>query len=517
MMISMRYARNLAYGNGLVWNKGEMPVEGFTNPLWVCIMAVFHLFDISAEKISLGVQLINMLILTTNLVFVYKISKILSPVNNFFTFIPVILTAFYYQFVNWSVLGFESGFLSLITTISVQFIIENKRDRKSKLLLFICLIAGILVRQDFFLIAFVIIYLYFTENKISGFKKLIIPFFIILTPILLLTGFRLIYYHGWLPNTYYLKMTGYPVFLRLTRGIYATMKFILHINPLIFILPLIYFFKNRNTSLNPLIIIIIAQLLYNCYIGADAWEYLNGPNRFVSVIIPLLFVVFSFSSGWLYGLSQEKIWKIKYNKIFAVLLIALIPVQLYYMNFPAGIKNFVAIERYCYKDIDDNLRLSQSVIKNYPANTKIAVLFAGIIPYFTDFRSIDLLGKNDKYISHLPMPVSEGLIRFIDFMPGHLKWDYKYSVGVLKPDLILQKWTGSEKIDSILQNDYERRNIDGFHIYIHKRLFEKSGERSFPHIRLCEKVCFLSFPRMRESRNPHGYKIFAFAEMTDNN
>lgn len=30
-MISMRYARNFAEGNGLVWNPGETPVEGYTN------------------------------------------------------------------------------------------------------------------------------------------------------------------------------------------------------------------------------------------------------------------------------------------------------------------------------------------------------------------------------------------------------------------------------------------------------------------------------------------------------
>ena len=39
--ISMRYARNLAGGQGLVWNPGQPPVEGFTSPAWVLLMAVF--------------------------------------------------------------------------------------------------------------------------------------------------------------------------------------------------------------------------------------------------------------------------------------------------------------------------------------------------------------------------------------------------------------------------------------------------------------------------------------------
>lgn len=37
--VSLRYARHLALGNGLVYNAGEPPVEGYTNLLWVLWMA----------------------------------------------------------------------------------------------------------------------------------------------------------------------------------------------------------------------------------------------------------------------------------------------------------------------------------------------------------------------------------------------------------------------------------------------------------------------------------------------
>ena len=37
-MISMRYARNLAEGHGLVFNAGEY-VQGFSNPLMTLLMA----------------------------------------------------------------------------------------------------------------------------------------------------------------------------------------------------------------------------------------------------------------------------------------------------------------------------------------------------------------------------------------------------------------------------------------------------------------------------------------------
>ncbi|HEY8172474.1 MAG TPA: hypothetical protein VIH21_05255, partial [Dehalococcoidia bacterium] len=41
--ISYRYAENFASGAGLVWNRGEH-VEGYTNFLWVVMLAGFHKF-----------------------------------------------------------------------------------------------------------------------------------------------------------------------------------------------------------------------------------------------------------------------------------------------------------------------------------------------------------------------------------------------------------------------------------------------------------------------------------------
>ena len=44
-MISMRYAQHLAQGNGLVWNIGERPIQGFTSPAWMLLMTLPHLLE----------------------------------------------------------------------------------------------------------------------------------------------------------------------------------------------------------------------------------------------------------------------------------------------------------------------------------------------------------------------------------------------------------------------------------------------------------------------------------------
>ena len=62
-MISMRYAENLADGNGLTWNKEDEKVEGYSNFLWTVYMAFWHLLPISKLKISLFIQLTGLLFL----------------------------------------------------------------------------------------------------------------------------------------------------------------------------------------------------------------------------------------------------------------------------------------------------------------------------------------------------------------------------------------------------------------------------------------------------------------------
>jgi hypothetical protein len=65
--ISFRYARHLADGLGLVWNPGER-VEGYTNFLWVALLAGGMLAGASPEVLSVilgiasGVALLGMLV-----------------------------------------------------------------------------------------------------------------------------------------------------------------------------------------------------------------------------------------------------------------------------------------------------------------------------------------------------------------------------------------------------------------------------------------------------------------------
>lgn len=56
--ITLRYAKNLALGHGLVWNPGEAPVEGYTSWLWTVLLAPFHAWMTDAERAAKGLGLV---------------------------------------------------------------------------------------------------------------------------------------------------------------------------------------------------------------------------------------------------------------------------------------------------------------------------------------------------------------------------------------------------------------------------------------------------------------------------
>lgn len=58
----------------------------------------------------------------------------------------------------------------------------------------------------------------------------------------------------------------------------------------------------------------------------------------------------------------------------------------------------------------------------------LASSWAGSIPYVAEHTTIDMLGKNDRGIAQMAPVIPE-------FVPGHNKWNLRYSIGELRPDL----------------------------------------------------------------------------------
>jgi hypothetical protein len=64
------------------------------------------------------------------------------------------------------------------------------------------------------------------------------------------------------------------------------------------------------------------------------------------------------------------------------------------------------------------------------------------------------LGKSDRVIAHQKAHIVGSWTNLEEFRPGHTKWDYEYSIGQLKPDVIVQLWGDTRPAEPYLEQDY---------------------------------------------------------------
>jgi arabinofuranosyltransferase len=460
-MISMRYAKNFANGHGLIWNPGGERVEGFTNPLWTLYMAALHLLPVATTKISVLVQASAALFLVANLFAVKKLSRLVSGQSRFAMPTGVLLTAFYLPLNNWGIQGMEVCVLALILTLAVAYAARCVRSGAFSPAPFVLLGLSIFIRTDM-AVPFIGMMLFLAASVPGGRRNNLVWGVAFLAGcILVQTALRMWYYGDALPNSYYVKLTGYPFILRWTRGLYVTMVFLWRANFLLFALPVVVILLRRDRVLGLLASALGVQLLYSIYVGGDAWESWGGANRYVCIAMPVFFVLLSASLAEAGSFVKRAAAKAPTDAgrilisrhggkaVFIVVLLVLLSFNAIYG--PSALTEWLLLKRPLH--VDENANMVERAISVREVTTgtaSIAVVWDGAIPYFADRHSVSVLGKNDRRIGRMPMRTVSGPGKLVAFYPGHLKWDYAYSFGELKPDVIVQIWKQPEEAEPYL-------------------------------------------------------------------
>ncbi len=475
-MISMRYAKNLAHGYGLVWNPVGERVEGFTNLLWVLYMALFHLLPIAASKVSLFIQLTAAGLLAVNLILVRKITRTLSDGSWFVSLAAVAFTAFYIPINTWSLQGMEVAVLTPLVSASILLTVRAVQNGRFTAWPYVLLGFGTVIRLDTVVCYLVVLLFSCLADHDNRRRQLLIGALILLLLLVTQTMFRIAYYGDPLPNTYYLKMTGYPLLLRISTGIFVTLTFIWKTNWLLFLLPFLFVLKRRSRFTVLLASFVVAQLLYSVYVGGDAWEGWGGSNRYVSVVMPAFFVLFAMSlesvvsalargvegSLLLPGMSVIS----AHRNVAKAALVFILLVSFNALNGPQTLPKWLLINRPLHSDENsDMVKAARAVKAITDDDATIAVVWAGAIPYFADRYAVDLLGKNDRTIAHQAAHVSKGIFKYTGFYPGHNKWDFGYSVGELRPDVVVQV-TQPEALQPYLKAEYRQAEFDGTTLFL---------------------------------------------------
>lgn len=473
-MISMRYAYNLAHGNGLVWNPGER-VEGITNPLWTGIMALVHFLPIGLNQTGLYVQILGASLLTLNLLLVKKLVEHFSS-DLFVMLSAVAFTAFYAPLNSFGLLGMEVSLLTLMLTAAV--LLAVKSEGRFNIWVYALLAISTLVRFDMAVPYIVFLGILFWTQKENRKQHLIWGLGLL---ILFLGGqslARFMYFGEWLPNTYYLKVEGWNITLRILRGLYALVQFAYFHNWLLFLLPLSLFLLRRDWKLTLMTLLLTAQIAYSVYVGGDAWENHGGANRYIIIAMPLYFIGFSWATvEWLkraassLNLKQQTIVDFSWRTVFIILFAFSL------LTFNALLGDWKSIERWnltrrpdYVAGNDRNLQIATALEQVTKPGASIAVIGAGTIPYLLPDRyAIDILGKADPYIAHQNVRTPMGIPDIPNMRPGHMKWDYAHTFGELQPDVIVSLWENtSEEAEPYLVN-YEYLSIaSGVKVYLKK-------------------------------------------------
>jgi arabinofuranosyltransferase len=114
--ISYRYAENVAKGLGFVFNAGEH-VEGFTNFLWVVLLAAAHSLGANTVLVS---KLLGGFFGMAVLGLTFKLGQRAGNGNSATGIAAALLLASSPAFALWSVAGLETSFFAFLLLASVM-------------------------------------------------------------------------------------------------------------------------------------------------------------------------------------------------------------------------------------------------------------------------------------------------------------------------------------------------------------------------------------------------------------
>ncbi len=454
--ISFRYARNLAHGDGLIFNPGGDRVEGYTNFLWVIILAGLTLLGIpphrAANPLSLAATIALMVV-----VFRFGCRR-LGPASPLCLVAPFLL-AINRSFAVWSTSGLETRLFELLAIAGVLGFVESlTREPEARGIgpASLLALAG-LTRPDGALVALTA----FAATSAIAIRRAGIrrnlgwitrSGAVIVLPLAAHLAFRLAYYGDIVPNTYYAKVGGETWW---SMGFLYASTFALEYGLLLWV-PLIaagIVLSARRDAASDLWVIacavLIPHLLYIMAIGGDHFEW-----RPLDLWVPFLALAVQDGSAELTRIGRAR--------LAAVLLVPVVMASVFipmlsHLDFPrsyisgfpshgrpdgsrdlirsdravariplvgAAIRGFNdrlftlsmhfvglrAEEHRLFLDtvIDEGPTLRKWVREGIlPADTRIALSCVGAIPYFSDLYTVDRLGLTDAFVAHLPFERSK--------------------------------------------------------------------------------------------------------------
>jgi hypothetical protein len=326
------------------------------------------------------------------------------------------------------------------------------------------------------LLQIIILSIYLFSKSRFNLRSILPPFLVIILTSIAILWLQHVYFGDFLPNTYYQKVVGASAWERIRNGIlvfnqYASRDILML--SLVTLGGVLLYKVMQNRAVLMLAGLFIVQCAYSIWVGGDYAEVeVDAANRFITQGMPALIILFSL--------------------VIDRILTDLVAIRRPAIQSRSGIQAIISIgmalscllvisgKPWINWEIDNapllkadirRVKLGVTLAEFTDPQATIAVHAAGQIPYYSERRTIDLLGLNDPVIAKGPVTGP--------FYPGHDKWNYDYSILQLKPDLIADNWV---KLGDFMKGKTEYQQLDnGIYVRKDSTLIDVSGlSKNFP-------------------------------------
>ncbi len=430
--ISFRYARNWLEGHGLVYNPGER-VEGYTNLLWVLILAGLNAIGVDFESAAmiLGVvigSLLLLLIAIQNPIARSAYSDDISSVHQFpqTGALVALMLGLNPAFQAEAAMGLETLLFTFLVTMGVWSAARDFVSHDCSIRTVLWLAPTAWTRPEGIWIGALVLLiqcLQLIRTQRLSLKRLrgTMLFVIAVTAI---EVFRYLYYGDWFPNTFAAK-TGNGL-NQLIRGWGYMRHFLSQFTypaaAVVLVVPFMSGPFRRFTRIPA-----IWLMLYFVYIVAVGGDY-KPTHRFFIAALPTLYLFlvlfirdFSLRMSRFAPASMSRSVPNLITVALAGLYLAVsVPLHRETQEFMQACKAKIRIDRAC----------SDWLIRNASPTETLATEVAGRIPFYTGMVTYDMSGLNDRHIARNAIP-------FDGMLPaGHDRTDAPYIVA-RRPDYIL--------------------------------------------------------------------------------
>ena len=414
--IYLVYVKNLLAGNGLTYN--GLHVQGFTSVLWVALLSLAGLLPFElpaiAEHSSMAAGLFVM-------VAAYLLGRRVGLSRPVSLAVPLVL-AFHGDFAFYMSNGLETLLFTGMLLLSARYLItEDPEATLRSWSVPVVLSLTMLARPEGALMAALVVGFLAWRSRAFATRRLCV-----LRMILLLAPFYLfirVYYGSFLPNTYYAKTVH--GFGNLAQGAcYLWNFFLMEMAVIVSLIAVMITWGRRIPG--PARALLLFLAVWIVHFTVQGGDNMVGFRGFLPVV-PMLYLLV--------------VWGMHTRRAGVVLLVTVLLAGFSYYSYNyrdltgSSWNQPIAKHRERWANSFIPRRdVGQRLKAEFPPGTTVAVSASGMIPYYSEQPTLDMLGLNDKHIARKGE-------RDRSLPYGHQAGDANYILDS-KPDVIVVSGAG---------------------------------------------------------------------------